>query len=107
MSRNSRIPLDGRAASFGPYRLCGATRRLRDDQGDVRLGSRALDLLIVLLERPGELVGKEELRERVWPDTFVSDDVLKRWLVVVKITAQLLDAGAKSGQRIRIRGDSL
>jgi predicted ATPase/DNA-binding winged helix-turn-helix (wHTH) protein len=77
VSTNSRIPLDGRTASFGPYRLCGATRRLRDDRGDVRLGGRALDLLIALLERPGELVGKEELRERVWPGTFVDDSNLK------------------------------
>ena len=77
MSTNSRIPLGGRTASFGPYSLCGRTRRLRDDQGDVRLGGRALDLLIALVERPGELVGKDELRERVWPGTFIDDSNLK------------------------------
>jgi len=37
----------------------------------VRLGSRALEILIVLLERPGELVSKQELMSRVWPNIFV------------------------------------
>jgi DNA-binding winged helix-turn-helix (wHTH) protein len=37
----------------------------------VSLGSRALEILTVLLERPGELVSKEELMDRVWPSVFV------------------------------------
>jgi DNA-binding winged helix-turn-helix (wHTH) protein len=37
----------------------------------VRLGSRALEILVVLLERPGELVSKQELMGRVWPNIFV------------------------------------
>jgi DNA-binding winged helix-turn-helix (wHTH) protein len=42
-------------------------------QGDrpVPLGSRALEILIVLLERPSELVSKQELMARVWSNTFV------------------------------------
>ena len=35
------------------------------------LGSRALEILIVLLERPGELISKQELMARVWPSIFV------------------------------------
>jgi predicted ATPase/DNA-binding winged helix-turn-helix (wHTH) protein len=37
----------------------------------VQVGSRAFDILVLLLERPGELVTKEELMTRVWPNTFV------------------------------------
>jgi DNA-binding winged helix-turn-helix (wHTH) protein len=37
----------------------------------VFLGSRALEILAVLLERPGELVSKQELMARVWPNVFV------------------------------------
>jgi len=37
----------------------------------VSLGSRALEILTVLLERPGELVSKQELMARVWPNVFV------------------------------------
>jgi DNA-binding winged helix-turn-helix (wHTH) protein len=37
----------------------------------VRVGSRALEILGVLLDRPGEFVSKQELMDRVWPNTFV------------------------------------
>jgi DNA-binding winged helix-turn-helix (wHTH) protein len=50
------------------YRLLAA-RRLLLDEGDkpVRLGNRAFDTLVALVERAGEVVGKEELIARVWP----------------------------------------
>jgi DNA-binding winged helix-turn-helix (wHTH) protein len=42
-------------------------------EGDksVPLGSRALEILIALVERAGELVSKQELTDRVWPNVFV------------------------------------
>jgi DNA-binding winged helix-turn-helix (wHTH) protein len=57
--------------SFGSFRLLPARRLLLFGDEPVRLGSRALDILIVLVERAGELVGKDELMARVWPDTSV------------------------------------
>ena len=39
----------------------------------VRLGSRAFDILVALVERAGELVSKAELMARVWPNTFVEE----------------------------------
>ena len=59
------------AVLFGPFRLLAAKRLLLSGDNPVRLGSRALDMLIALVERPGELVSKEELMARVWPNTFV------------------------------------
>jgi len=50
----------------------GATALLEADK-PVRLGSRALDVLIALVEHAGELVGKNELMARVWPDTIVEE----------------------------------
>ncbi|WP_218150877.1 transcriptional regulator [Caulobacter sp. UNC279MFTsu5.1] len=41
------------------------------------IGARALELLTVLVERPGELISKRELIARVWPDTFVGEANLK------------------------------
>ena len=41
------------------------------------MGSRALDILTALVERPGELVGKDELMARVWRGTFVEEGNLK------------------------------
>jgi DNA-binding winged helix-turn-helix (wHTH) protein len=59
------------AICFGPFRLFATKRLLLKNDRAVRLGSRALDILIVLIERAGKLVANCELREIVWPDTFV------------------------------------
>ena len=57
--------------SFGPFRLLPSQFLLLEGEKPLPLGSRALEILIVLLERPGELVSKQELMARVWPNTFV------------------------------------
>ena len=57
--------------SFGPFRLLPTQFLLLEGDTPVPLGSRALEILIALLERPGELVSKQELMARVWPDVFV------------------------------------
>jgi DNA-binding winged helix-turn-helix (wHTH) protein len=57
--------------SFGPFRLLPAQFLLLEGDKPVPLGSRAMHILIVLLERPGELVSKQELMTRVWPNLFV------------------------------------
>ncbi|MET0291580.1 MAG: winged helix-turn-helix domain-containing protein [Steroidobacteraceae bacterium] len=63
--------------SFGPFELY-RTRKLLLESGEaVRLGSRALELLVVLVERAGEVVGKNELMARVWPDTVVEENNLR------------------------------
>src|SRR5229473_1031434 len=69
--------MDGRAISFGPFRLLAARRLLLEGDNPVRLGSRAFDILAALVERPGEVVGKKELIARAWPKTFVEDANLK------------------------------
>ena len=67
--RINDLPAD--TISFGPFRLLPRQGLLLEHHTPVQLGSRALDILIALLERPGELVSKEELLARVWPNTFV------------------------------------
>jgi DNA-binding winged helix-turn-helix (wHTH) protein len=66
-----------RAISFGPFRLVPTQRLLLEDDNAVRVGSRALDILTALVERPGELVGKDELVARVWRGTVVEEGNLK------------------------------
>jgi predicted ATPase/DNA-binding winged helix-turn-helix (wHTH) protein len=56
---------------FGPFRLLPAQHLLLKGDQPVAIGSRALDVLIALLEFPGELVSKEKLMARVWPNVFV------------------------------------
>ena len=43
-----------------------------------RLEPKVMEVLVCLAQQPGEPVSKEELLRKVWPDTFVSDDVLTR-----------------------------
>jgi DNA-binding winged helix-turn-helix (wHTH) protein len=62
--------------SFGPFRLCRTQRLLTECGKPVRIGSRAFDILLVLLERHGQLVSGQELMTRVWPNTFVSPATL-------------------------------
>jgi predicted ATPase/DNA-binding winged helix-turn-helix (wHTH) protein len=49
---------------------------LRDGK-PLRLGSRALDLLIALVESGKDLISKEDLLKRVWPDTFIEEANLR------------------------------
>src|SRR3954464_8311441 len=69
--------MDGRAISFGSFRLLAARRLLLEGDKPVRLGSRAFDILAALVERAGDVVGKDELRTRAWPETFVEESNLK------------------------------
>jgi predicted ATPase/DNA-binding winged helix-turn-helix (wHTH) protein len=66
-----------RAISFGPFHLLPQRRLLLESDRPVPLGSRALDVLIALLDRPGEVIGRDELIVRVWPATHVDESNLK------------------------------
>ena len=65
--------MDGRAISFGPYRLLTAQRLLLEGNERVRLGGRAYDILSALVERAGQVVSKAELIARAWPTTTVEE----------------------------------
>jgi DNA-binding winged helix-turn-helix (wHTH) protein len=58
--------------AFGPFRLLPTQFLLLEGGKPVSLGGRALEILTVLLERPGELVSNHELMDRVWPNLFVA-----------------------------------
>ena len=57
--------------SFGPFCLLPTQFLLQEGDRPVPIGSRALEILIALLERRGELVSKQDLMARVWPNVFV------------------------------------
>jgi hypothetical protein len=57
--------------SFGPFRLLRTQFLLLEGDKSVPFRSRALEILIALLERHGELVSKQDLMARVWPNVFV------------------------------------
>jgi len=57
--------------SFGPFCLLPTQFLLLEGDKVVPLGSRALEILIVLVERRGELVSKQDVTARIWPNLFV------------------------------------
>src|ERR1700688_824508 len=64
-----------RIASFGPYALDLRSGELRKSGTKVKMGKQAFQILLMLLERPGEMVTREELRAKLWTDdTFVDFD---------------------------------
>ena len=62
---------------FGRFHLYLRQRQLVADGVPVELGTRAVDLLLVLLEADGSLVTKDELVRRVWPGIAVAEENLK------------------------------
>src|SRR5260221_13605044 len=62
---------------FGPFELNLAERTLKKANQVIPLGGRAYDILMVLLENAGEVVGKAELIARAWPDVTVEEGSLR------------------------------
>jgi predicted ATPase/DNA-binding winged helix-turn-helix (wHTH) protein len=58
---------------FGRFRLLLRQRELHSGDTPIALGSRAFDVLLILVEAGGELVTKEELLARVWPGAVVEE----------------------------------
>jgi len=70
--------------SFGPFSLVASERLLTREGAAVELGARALDILIALVSRPNEVVGKKELLARVWPDVTVEENSLRFHIVSLR-----------------------
>jgi TolB-like protein/DNA-binding winged helix-turn-helix (wHTH) protein/Flp pilus assembly protein TadD len=76
---------------FGAFELDSRTGELRKNGMRLRCQEQPIHVLVALLERPGELLTREELRQRVWPeDTFVDFDHALN-TAVKKIRAALND----------------
>jgi predicted ATPase/DNA-binding winged helix-turn-helix (wHTH) protein len=63
--------------AFGAFRLHPTKRLLETNGVPVKVGSRALDVLILLVEREGQVVSKKELMARAWPDITVDESSLR------------------------------
>ncbi len=62
---------------FGAFRLDTAQRLLFRDDVAIRLGGRAMELLVALAERAGEVLSHGELEARLWPCAMVEDSSLR------------------------------
>jgi predicted ATPase/DNA-binding winged helix-turn-helix (wHTH) protein len=69
--------LPGKIASFGPFRLHATERLLEKNGTALKIGSRALDILLMLLEHAPQVVSKRELIRRVWEELVVDEVSLR------------------------------
>jgi predicted ATPase/DNA-binding winged helix-turn-helix (wHTH) protein len=69
---------------FGPFELSSRERVLRREGEVLPLGSRALDLLIYLAERPGEVIAKQELMDHVWSDVTVEEGSIRVHVAAIR-----------------------
>ena len=63
-----------RIVRFGTFEVDLQAGELRKSGVKLRLTGQPFQVLTILLERPGEVVTREELQKRLWPDTFVDVD---------------------------------
>lgn len=84
-------------AVFGPFRLSAAERLLDKDGVPVRLGGRALSLLITLVAAAGQVIDKRKLMKLAWPDVVVEEGSLRVHMVAVR---KALDDGRQGGRYV-------
>ena len=72
------------AFMFGPFNLSVAQRLLKKGEETIPIGGRALDLLIVLAERAGEVISHKELIARAWPDVTVEEANLRGQIAALR-----------------------
>ncbi|WP_407119830.1 ATP-binding protein [Bradyrhizobium sp. STM 3561] len=88
--------------AFGPFRLFARSRLLEKDGAPLHLGGRALDILIFLAERAGEVVDKRELIKRIWADVNVDEGSLRFHITALR--KALGDAGEGSRYVVNVPG---
>src|SRR3954467_10140059 len=82
---------------FGPFRIDLAERVLFGERGVVPLTLKAFDTLLVLVENSGHVLGKKELMEKVWPDSFVEENNLAQNISLLR---KILGEGVSGRQYI-------
>jgi predicted ATPase/DNA-binding winged helix-turn-helix (wHTH) protein len=71
---------------FADFRLLPAQRRLEREGAPVRIGGRAFDLLTILASRPGEVIDKAELLNRLWHGRIAEESSLRFHIAALRKT---------------------
>ncbi|MGY4496249.1 DNA-binding winged helix-turn-helix (wHTH) protein [Bradyrhizobium sp. GM24.11] len=88
--------------SFGAFRLFPKSRLLEKNGAPLHLGGRALDILVFLAERAGEVVDKRELVKRIWADVNVDEGSLR--FHITSLRKALGDGGEGSRYVVNVPG---
>ncbi|WP_187436722.1 winged helix-turn-helix domain-containing protein [Bradyrhizobium rifense] len=84
MPPDQRRSIEAIKIRFEPFELNVLERSLKKAGETIPLGGRAFDLLLALIERSGETVGKDELIAHVWPDVTVEEGSLRVHMSVLR-----------------------
>src|SRR5580692_8991719 len=72
---NFAPPLGPRFMRFGPFQVDQQRQEVTKNGSRLKLQGKVYQVLVALLDKPGEVVTREELRQRLWPaDTHVNYD---------------------------------
>jgi TolB-like protein/DNA-binding winged helix-turn-helix (wHTH) protein/Tfp pilus assembly protein PilF len=85
-------PRHASVVRFGTYEVCLQSGEVRKGGMKIRVQQQPLKLLEVLLERPGEVVTREELRSRVWPNESFGDFDQAVNIAIAKLRSALGDS---------------
>jgi DNA-binding winged helix-turn-helix (wHTH) protein/TolB-like protein len=89
---------------FGPFRLDLAERILLRDGEHIPLTPKAYETLLALVENSGRILDKEELLNRVWPDTFIEEATLAKNVSTLRKALGEWDGGREYIETIPKRG---
>jgi DNA-binding winged helix-turn-helix (wHTH) protein/tetratricopeptide (TPR) repeat protein len=90
--------------AFGPFRLDPQERVLLRDGRPIPLTPKAVEILLLLVEKAAHLVDKDDLMKRVWPDTFVEEGNLTKNVFVLRRALGNGDAGQEYIETVPKRG---
>src|ERR1700687_3838142 len=102
---HSRLAVaSGELVSSGPFRLFPSERVLKKADEPVKLGSRAFDILLVLVQHAGEVVVHKELIAKVWPGVFVEEVSLRVHIAALRKALDTGEAGTRYLTNVPGRG---
>jgi predicted ATPase/DNA-binding winged helix-turn-helix (wHTH) protein len=92
------------AFEFGPYRLIPSERILLAGQNRVEIGSRAFDILALLLRHRGEVVSRRQILDQVWPNLTIDEANLRVQMSDLRRALSSGDEGSAYIKNVQGRG---
>lgn len=89
---------------FGKFRLDPGERLLFDGKDTIALAPKVFDTLLLLVENGGHALGKEEMMEKIWADSFVEENNLAQNISILRKTLGASAGGAKFIETVSKRG---
>ncbi len=89
---------------FGNFRLDADERLLFDDKNTIALAPKVFDTLLLLVENGGHALGKEEMMEKIWADSFVEENNLAQNISILRKALGERAGGAKYIETVSKRG---